>query len=327
MKNAYVASFKNKRGKIALGLLMTVCLTLLLAGCQSASDETGQMNLKIAKQFGLAYAPLTIMESQDLLKKHAPDLTVEWVQLANTAAIREAILSDELDVGFMGIPPFLIGADNGMGWKIFTGLSRAPLGLMTSNPEVQSLSDISETDRIALPQPGSIQHILLSMAAKRELGSAVYFDNQLVSMKHPDGVQMLMSDSEITMHFTSPPYIFTEKEGGMHEVISGDEAFGSPFTFIVGAMRDGMESSPEVIEAVRLALSDAMAFIEEHPEETLDILSQQYGIEKEKLRSYIYVNDMVYTPEVEGLETFIDFMVDEAYLTEGIKELPVVYSK
>lgn len=316
---------KNK----CVSVLLVVILACLVAltGCQGKVGQSEADTLKIARQFGLAYAPLTIMEAQGLLEKHVPNREIEWVQLANTAAIREAILSDELDIGFMGIPPFLIGVENGMNWQAFTGLSSAPLGLMTNQEDIKHLSDIDESDRIALPQPGSIQHILLSMAAKRELGDAKYFDNQLVSLKHPDGVQMLLSDTEITMHFTSPPYIFEEMHAGLHQVISGDEAFGGSFTFIIGTLRDGMADDIQTIEGVKDALEEAMVFIAEHPDETLKILSDQYGLEQDILKEYVYESGIVYNESIEGMEAFVDFMVDEAYLTDEIYEKSLMWSE
>jgi len=314
-------------------MVLLLSLVMISGGCQTQNtlDETTApsqvQTLKIARQFGLAYAPLTIMENQSLIEKYAPETEVEWVQLGNTAAIREAILSDQLDIGFMGIPPYLIGAENGMNWQIFTGLSQAPLGLMTNKAEIESLEDIKADHRIALPQPGSIQHILLSMAARRELGDAKIFDNQLVSLKHPDGVQMLLSDSEIRMHFTSPPYVFQEKTEGMTEVISGEDAFGGPFTFIVGTLREEMISEKQTVLAVREALEEAIQFMDENKDETLNILSEQYGIEKELLKTYIYESDITYTNDILGLDTFVSFMSDENYLSETIQDKTLLWSE
>lgn len=45
-----------------------------------------------------------------------------------------------------------------------------PLGLQTNAENIKSLKDIKPTDRIALPAPGSIQHILLAMAAEKNWG-------------------------------------------------------------------------------------------------------------------------------------------------------------
>ncbi len=320
----------NSRVGISI-ICIIIVVVFMVSGCQVKSQdvhfEETVRTLKIARQFGLAYAPLTIMENKQLIEKHAPKTNVQWVQLSNTAAIREAILTDELDIGFMGIPPYLIGVENGMKWEVFTGLSRAPLGLMTNQTDIESLADIDDQDRIALPQPGSIQHILLTMAAKRELGDSKAFDDQLVSMKHPDGVQMLLSDSEVTMHFTSPPYLFQEESEGMKEVISGDEAFGGPFTFIVGTLREEMINEKDMISAVQIALNDSIQFMKDNRAETVQILSEAYGIDSKILDTYLYESGIVYSEEILGLETFVDFMVDERYLSSDIKDKTLIWSE
>ncbi len=108
--------------------LMTAIL--LLAGLLAAGCKEEAKTIRIAEQYGLAYAPLQVMKEGAYLEEILGDeYTVEWVKLANTAAIREAMLGDGLDVGFMGIPPFLIGVENGMEWKIMTGLSKSPWDL------------------------------------------------------------------------------------------------------------------------------------------------------------------------------------------------------
>jgi ABC-type nitrate/sulfonate/bicarbonate transport system substrate-binding protein len=68
-------------------------------------------------------------------------IQIEWVQLGNATAIREAMLARELDFGFMGIPPFLIGLDKGTNWQLIHGLSECPLGLVSFDPNVKSLED------------------------------------------------------------------------------------------------------------------------------------------------------------------------------------------
>lgn len=291
-----------------------------------ASRET--VSFTIAEQYGLAYAPLQVMRAKGILEerleREVPEKKVEvsWVRLGNTAAIREAILGGRVDAGFMGIPPFLIGYDRGMEWRIVVGLSRAPLGLVTWRDDIRSLADFAEGDRIALPQPGSIQHILLSMASERELGKADALDNMLVTLNHPDGMQALLGKREISAHFTSPPYIMEELSlPGMHRVVSGREAMGGDFTFIVGAVTDkALDRLPEVCETFVSSTAEAARWIEENPEETVQLLSQEYDIEREKLTEYLGHEELVYGTEVLGLEEFIDFMHRHGYLE---KELTV----
>ena len=86
---------------------------LLAAAILSASilfiSCSGEKTVTIAEQYGLAYAPLQIMRSREFYEKLEPGIEIKWVKLGNTAAIREAVLAGEVDLGFMGLPHFLIG--------------------------------------------------------------------------------------------------------------------------------------------------------------------------------------------------------------------------
>ena len=306
-------------------LLLLIMIMLTLAGCTPVRDKP----LIVADQYGLAYAPLEIMKHEGILEKHLEKgIEVQWVKLANTTAIREAMLSGNLDVGFMAIPPFLIGADNGMPWKIFTGLSSSPLGLVTNSTEIKTLKDLAGKGKIALPQPGSIQHILLAMAAQRETGDAKLFDNQLIAMKHPDGLQALMAGTEVSAHFTAPPYLQQELgEPGISQLLSGEEAFGGPFTFIVGvAQPDFLEDSPRCL-AFRSALRDALTFMEENPKETIEILAEAYEMTPEAVKEQLYGQGLEYETGITGIEGFAAFMAETGYLTKTIEVNTILWQE
>jgi len=146
----------------------------------------------------------------------------------------------------MGIPPFLIGWDKGCPWKAALGFVVIPVGLVTYDPSIKSLKDFKPTDKIALPSPGSVQHILLAMAAEKELGSASALDQNLVAMAHPDGAAALISKRGITAHFTTPPYLFEElSQPDFHSVTDDIEAFGQPFSFnVVWHQRSSITETP-----------------------------------------------------------------------------------
>ncbi|MFW5712266.1 MAG: ABC transporter substrate-binding protein [Spirochaetota bacterium] len=313
-------------------VILTALSSAALLGCgggeagQAPAPETAEpeqhqasKELVIAEQYGLAYAPLQVMRAQGFLEAELPDYEIEWSRLGNTAAIREAILAGRLDVGFMGIPPFLIGYDRGMEWRIFTGLSQAPLGLVTWREDLQSLSDFGPQDKIALPQPGSIQHILLSMACQRQLGDAQALDDRLVTMNHPDGMNALLSRRDISAHFTSPPYLMEELAAeGTRLVVSGRQAMGGDFTFIVGvATQELMNSSPQAMAALRRALAQSIDFMQTERSQVLRLLAGEYGLTEEKVAEYLDWEGMKYSQRVLGLEGFIDFMAEQDYLNES----------
>ena len=301
--------------KYVIITLILIFSVIWLSGC-SFIEQSEEKTISIAEQYGLAYAPVTIMKELNFLEEAGQDIKIEWKKLSNTAAIRESMLAGEVDVGFMAIPPFLIGSDKGMDWKMISGLSESPLALMTNKEHIKSLEDLRSSDKIVLPQPGSIQHILLSMAAEREFGDAARFDDQLVSMNHPDGMNALLSGREISAHFTSPPYIFMEsQETGIKSILTGEEAMGGEFTFIVGTAVEEFYSDPELSSLFIEALNRSIAYINNNPQQSAQILAKYYDLSEDRVLEYISWEGMKYTSDIKGVDKFLSFMNNNGYIS------------
>lgn len=305
-------------------VIAILLLALLMGGCRQAETPV----LSVADQYGLAYAPLEIMKHEGLLEKQLGGAgQVRWIKLANTAAIREAMLADELDIGFMAIPPFLIGADTGMPWQIFTGLSQTPLGLTVKGPDITSLAQLKGRGKIALPQPGSVQHILLAMAAEAQLGDPRAFDTQLVAMKHPDGLQALLAGTEVSAHFTAPPYLEQELASPeVHLLLSGEEAFGGPFTFIVGVADPDFLGNDAQCRAFMAALEEALSYMAQQPEATVRILAEAYDMAPEDVSEQLYSQGLHFGTEVSGVSDFIVFMSRAGYLEGTLNSEALVWT-
>lgn len=307
-----------KRSVLVVLLLVVL---LALSGCgetnQQAQAPTAVPKMRLAVQFGLGYAPLTVADELDLFAKYLPGVEVEWKQFGSGGAIREALIAGELDAAVMGIPPYLIAWDKGADWKVAAGVCVMPLGLQTYRDDLQTLSDFGDDDKIAYPSPGSIQHILLSMAVEKELGDPKALDHLGVAMAHPDGAAALLTKRDIAAHFTSPPYLFQELEDpAIHQVVSGRDAFGTEFTFLVAvATKDFHDNNPQAYAAFVMALSEAEAFINENPEEAARILAPTFNLDEATTLKYLTWSGMNYTTTPYGLMGFAPFMQEAGYIT------------
>jgi len=321
---------------------MVMTLLILLTGCQAqkTTDPSGETmsesqpkEISLAEQFGIAYAPLQIMKAQGFLEKELvqaglDQTEVKWKQLGNTTAIREAMLSGDLDVGFVGIPPFLLGLDNGMDWKIICGLSESRVSLLTKDPKVETLEDLNASHKIILPQPGSIQHILLQMAADKILGDANAFDNQLIALAHPDGVTAFTAGDAQQLHFTTPPFIQKELEvSGAHEILEGKTAFGGEFTFIVGICPERFTKNEKLYQALQNAIEKSIQYMNDYPEETIEILATAYEYKPDDLKAYLEADQMIFTQEVKGVQQFVDFMYENGDLKKTYDEEELFWEK
>ncbi|MCQ0007902.1 ABC transporter substrate-binding protein [Actinomadura madurae] len=156
------------------------------AGASGPTDE-----ITIAYQPGIGYAPLLVAKQQRLLERRFPKKKISWRMLNSGSAIRDGMVSRDIQVGSGGIGPFIVGASNGLPWKIVIALDNANLQLMSKS--YGSLADLRGKGKIAMPGPDSIQAVVLRKAAEKQLGDADALDTQIVSMGHPDGLQALLS--------------------------------------------------------------------------------------------------------------------------------------
>lgn len=311
-----------KHGKKVIAVMLILIMTLSLAAC-GGGDETadGKTKLTIAHQYGIAYAPLEVMKQQKLIEKHYDGVEVEWSTLNSGSAINEGFLSGDIDVGAMGVAPAITGVTSGVPYKICSNMSAQPHKIMTNNPNIKSLKDITD-EKIALVNIGSIQHILLAMAAKEQLGDAHALDENIAAMAHPDGMSSLISGS-VDCHLTTSPYVFKEaEEDGITEVEALEPVWPSGNSFIVAvASTDLQENNPELYDAVVAALAEAIDYINNNTAEAAEMLCEAEDVDAATMEKWLTDKDCVYSTETKGVMDMANFMAEEGFLeNEGPKD-------
>ncbi len=234
--------------------------------------------VRIATQYGISYLPLTIMAEKKLLesegKKLGLDLSTEWIRFTGGPPMNEALISGNLDFASGGVGPMVtIWARTQSNLKVkgICAINSMPLYLNTINPDVKTIKDFTEKDRIALPAVRvSMQAVILQMAAEKTFGKGQEhkLDAWTVSLSHPDGLaQMMSGKSEITGHFTSAPFMYQElADKRVHRVLNSYDVFGGPHTFnVVWASSKLYEGEPKVVQAFLSAMRIAMKYISDDP--------------------------------------------------------------
>jgi len=248
-----------------------------LGGASPANAEAS--TVRIAKQYGVAYLPLTVMESEKLLEKHARELGIdvrtEWLRFASGSAMNDGLLSGGLDFAAGGLGPMILmwsKTQDKIGVKAVGALCATPLHLVTTDPNVKSIADFTPKDRIAMPGiKTSFQALILQQALIKKLGSdqAHRLDANSVALGHPDAMAALLGgQSEISAHFTSPPFYNQEiADPRVRSVLNSYDVFGGPHTFtVVWSTATFAEKNPKIMKAFKAALDDAMARINTDPD-------------------------------------------------------------
>ncbi|MDR0665828.1 MAG: ABC transporter substrate-binding protein [Campylobacteraceae bacterium] len=229
--------------------------------------------LKIAKQYGLAYLPLIVAEEHKLIEKNAKTLglgniKVSWLTLSGGATANDALLSNSVDLVSGGVAPLIRLWDKTNGKvKILASLNEAPQILNTSNLKIKTLRDFTDKDKIAVPSVKvSIQSLVLQIAAAKEYGIENYdkLDYLTVALKHSDAFVALTSGkSEITAHFTQEPFSTVELQNpNIHEVLNSYDVLGGKHTSnLVFTSEDFYKNNPKLSSAIISAIEEADRWI------------------------------------------------------------------
>jgi NitT/TauT family transport system substrate-binding protein len=262
---------------------LAAAATLALAALPLRAEVS---EVRISKGFGILYLPLIVMQDQKLLEKQAAkaglgELKVTWLTIDGGNIINDAMLAGTLDIAGTGAPGFVTLWSKGKGSPRtevigVSGLSATSLYLNSNRPDIKSLRDFTEKDRIALPGiKTSLSAVVLQMAVAKEFGRENFakLDTLTVGFPHPEAVAALKAGkTEITGHFTSPPFSYIElADPKIHRVLSSVDVLGNITLDVVYAPRRFVEANPKLTDAFLAALEEANALIDKDKKAAAEI--------------------------------------------------------
>jgi len=318
-----------KAALLAASMLVTVVLAQSPAVVQAEVSE-----VRLARQYGINYLQLMVMEDRKLIEQHAKrmglaDLRVSWPQMSSGAAMNDALLSRNLEVASGGVAPIVLlwsKTRGGLEVRAMASLNSMPVVLNTRNSNVQTVKDFTEKDRIALPAVKvSIQAVTLQMAAAQAFGAANYakLDPLTVAMSHPDGMTALLGgSSEIDAHFTGPPFDQLElQKAGIHTVVHSYELLGGKTTStLVWCTGEFRRENPKTYDAIMAALREATDIINRDKRAAAELyLRMTNGKESlDNMEKILSHRDIEYTLTPRSMVKYADFM----HQTGSIKVKP-----
>lgn len=245
--------------------------------------------VSIAKQFGTLYIQQDIMQQQKLIEKYGaalglPGLRGAFPRFSGGAAMSDALLSRELHFGSSGAPVGWALWDKTQGdIKAAFAMNATKMRLLTVNPAVKSMKDITPADRIGLPTVGfSSQAVFLQMASAQAWGPGEWgrLNKQTIARSHVDNMAALLGDTETTCHFSTSP--FQERAMAspkVHEVTNSYAIMGLPkcTPVTVFASKTFREENPIAWMATMAAFQEATDWINENPADAAQLYLTNSG--------------------------------------------------
>jgi len=296
--------------------------TFCFAASVSGQAHAQAAELRVAKQYGLGYLQIMVMEHEKLIEKLAKaqgiDLKVNWLTVGGGSVANDALLSGSVDVLGGGIGAFVTiweRTRGGLEVKSPGALASFPMLLNTNNPAIKTIADFTEKDKIALPAVRiSPQAVTLQAAAAKLWGFENYnrLDKFTVGLRHPEALQALLSGkSEVNAHFATPPFMNVElKDPKIRTVLNSFDVWGGPQTAtITWTTSKFAKENPKLLQAFTTALEEATKFINADKRKAAEIY---VALSKDKsgvdaVHEIIADPQMKFTTVPENLIKFTDF--------------------
>src|SRR5215467_9301152 len=241
--------------------------TLLAAPAIVRAQEP--LQVRFVQQRGLLYLPVDEMVTGGILQQEATKLGLGKVNatattLSGPGPVIDAILSGAADYGTAALPSLLTVWEKTRGTanevRAVGTVSNGAITLYTINPNVKTIADFTDQDRIAVPTVRlSFNAMMLQMAAEALWNDPRRLDHLTVALGHPDAVAALSAGygkATITAHAAVQP--FTDrglKLPGAHVITDSRKVFGGPLTQItLLATKQTKEKDATLFKAVANAL-------------------------------------------------------------------------
>lgn len=315
--------------RIALACLALAAVALSL---QPATAEVSV--IRLARQPGLSYLPLAVMEHDRLIEKHAAaagikDVKVEWSKFAAGNVMNDALLSGSLDIASGGVAPLItLWAKSNGQVRGVAAQTTSQIYINTRNPNVKTIKDFTEKDRIALPAVKvSVNAIVLQMAAEKAFGpgNAYKLEPLTVSRSYAEGSAALLSGAgEINSAASAPPFYYKEiATPGIHTVLKSYDVLGGPSTNnLIWATQKFRDENPKLFAAFFAAYKEAIDLINKNPRRAAEIFqstdrNKAYSID-ELVMMLTDKSSMEFTIVPHNITKYTDFM----YRMGSIKQKP-----
>ena len=254
--------------------LKSIAAAAVMLAATMTAPRAEVTEITIAQQFGVAFLPFMLMERDNLVEKHAKaagiELKTNWQKVAGPSVINDGLLSGTVHFGAVGAPSLITlwsKTKGNVGIKGMAAMTSYPLYFVTRNPDLKTLKDVSQKDKIAVPSVKiSTQALMLQMAAADLFGQANYqkFDEYTVSLAHPDAMVALMNNTGgVNAHFATSPFYEAEmKIPGARVLTTSYEILGGRASaLVIIATSKFHDANPKVYKAFLAAEKEAIEII------------------------------------------------------------------
>jgi NitT/TauT family transport system substrate-binding protein len=218
---------------------------------------------------------------EDLLFRKAMKSKIEWVLFGTGPEMVDSFQKGNLEIGYMGIPPAIVGIDKGVPIKCVAG-GHIEGTVMISNQQYKTLDNLNEDQNAVLNQfkgehvgvtsKGSIHEVILSQYLKQ------YHLQDDINIHHYAQAEFIALDiknGKLVAGVGTPALaVFTSTLVNSQIIIPPDKFYPYNPSYGIFFREDVIEDFPEKVEQFLYYHKMASTLLRNHPVEAAAIISK-----------------------------------------------------
>lgn len=304
--------------------LLLLSVMILATGCSSKeSDANTSKTIKIGFFPNITHPQALYLKGNKT--KISDEYAVDWKKFNAGPAELEALLTGEIDLGYIGPGPAVNGYNVSEGdLQIIAGVSNGGAVLVKrKGSHIDSVDDLKDK-KIAIPQYGNTQDIVLRGLMKdNNLKDTVRGGTvKVVQAPNPD-VKMLLEEKNIDAAFVPEPWgARLEDEIEAEIVLDYNETWrnGDYSTAVILARREFVEAHPEAVKDFLKSHIEATEYINQNGKQAKEIINSEIEslmrepLEKSVLDKSLERIKVTYDPNRESIKDIVDVSKEVGYL-------------
>ena len=276
--------------------------------------------------FWMNVFPLYYGKEKDFFLEQGIDLEIEY--LHGGPELLRAVQEVKIQVGTIGLPPFSKAFAEGLPAKIVgSAIMRQLNYYVVARPEIQTMTDL-KGKKIGILSFGSCDEYFIRRMLKME-GVNPNTEIELVSLGDCYGDLNCFTAGQIDAGFIGEPMVTQGEHLGLFKVLARVGDYFPKFQWgVIFARNDFIEKQPELLARILEGFRNACRYIQQNPEETIEIGSKLFDVSTEVFRVALYRDlanwEVDAKVDVEGLNNCLKIQAEAGAITCDIGNLDMV---
>jgi len=276
--------------------------------------------------FWMNVFPLYYGKEKGFFLEHGIDLEIEY--LHGGPELVRAVQEEKIHVGTIGLPPFSKAFAEGLPAKIVgSAIMRQLNYYVVARPEIQTVIDL-KGKKIGILSFGSCDEYFIRRMLKME-GINPNTEIELVSLGDRFGDLNCFTAGQIDAGFIGEPMVTQGEHLGLFKVLARVGDYFPKFQWgVIFARNDFIEKQPELLARILEGFRNACRYIQENPEETIELGSKLFDVSTEVFRGALHRDlanwEVDAKVDIEGLNNCLKIQAEAGAITCDIGNLDMV---